>query len=56
MDIVTDPAADLFSDLPHAPGYNILREILIVCDHNAYHIGEFAILRQVMKTWKEAGS
>ena len=28
-----------------------VREILVVTDHNAYHIGEFAILRQVMGTW-----
>jgi hypothetical protein len=32
-------------------GQTILREILLVADHNAYHIGEFAILRQVMQTW-----
>ncbi len=49
--IVQDPATDLTADLAHAPGYNILREILVVSDHNAYHIGEFAILRQVMGTW-----
>jgi hypothetical protein len=29
-----------------------LREILLVADHNAYHIGEFAVLRQVMGTWR----
>jgi len=51
--MVRDPATDLFSDLPHAAGYNILREVLLVADHNAYHIGEFAILRQVMGTWPE---
>ncbi len=51
VDLTADPATDLISDLPHAPGYNILREILVVSDHNAYHIGEFAILRQVMGTW-----
>ena len=39
--------------LPHAPDYTILREILLVVDHNAYHIGEFAILRQVMQTWQQ---
>jgi hypothetical protein len=49
--LVEDPATDLYSDLPHAKGYTILREILLVADHNAYHIGEFAILRQVMDTW-----
>jgi hypothetical protein len=50
-EIVADPRTDLTGDLPHAPGYSILREILVVSDHNAYHIGEFAILRQVMHTW-----
>jgi len=49
--IIENPATSLTADLPHAPGYNILREILVVSDHNAYHIGEFAILRQVMGTW-----
>ncbi len=49
--IVADPVTSLTTDLPHAPGYTVLREILIVSDHNAYHIGEFAILRQVMGTW-----
>jgi hypothetical protein len=39
--------------LAHAPNYTILREILVVADHNAYHIGEFAILRQVMQAWAE---
>lgn len=42
---------DLTAELPHAPGYTYLREILLVADHNAYHIGEFGILRQVMGTW-----
>lgn len=50
--MVADPATDLYAPLPHAPGYNILREILVVADHNAYHIGEFAILREVMGTWR----
>jgi hypothetical protein len=49
--LVKDPTTQLTAPLPHAPGYTILREILLVSDHNAFHIGEFAILRQVMKTW-----
>ena len=50
-DIVKNKALDLTSEIPHAPGYTYFREILLVADHNAYHIGEFAILRQVMDTW-----
>lgn len=51
QELVSDPATDLYAPLPHAPDYIILREILLVADHNAYHIGEFGILRQVMETW-----
>jgi hypothetical protein len=49
--IVLDPEIDLSSEIPHAPGYTYVREVLLVADHNAYHIGEFCILRQVMGTW-----
>ena len=49
--MVQDPTTDLYADLPHAPGYTILREMLLVADHNAYHIGEFGILRQVIGAW-----
>jgi len=50
-DLVKDPATDLFATIPGTPGHTIFREIRIVGAHNAYHIGEFAILRQVMGTW-----
>jgi hypothetical protein len=52
-DIVADPATDLYAPIPHAADYTIFREILVVSDHNAYHIGEFAVLRQVMGTWSK---
>jgi hypothetical protein len=51
QEIVEDPSVDLCAPLPHARDYTVLREILLVADHNAYHIGEFAIIRQVMDTW-----
>jgi len=49
--IVSDRSKDLTAPIPHAQDYTILREILVVSDHGAYHIGEFATLRQVMGTW-----
>ncbi|MBO0796508.1 MAG: DinB family protein [Ktedonobacteraceae bacterium] len=51
IQMVDDPETNLYQTLPHGEGQTILREILLVADHNAYHIGEFAILRQVMGTW-----
>lgn len=53
--IVADPDTDLYAALPHGAKYNVLREILVVADHNAHHLGEFAILRQVMGTWPDEG-
>jgi hypothetical protein len=39
---------NFFEPIPHAKGYNVFREVLLVADHNAYHIGEILTLRQVM--------
>lgn len=49
--IINDPHTDLWAPIPHGTGQTIAREIMVVADHNAYHIGEFAIMRQVMDTW-----
>jgi len=54
-DIVKDPKTDFFRRIPHAKDYNILREILLVADHNAYHVAELVTLRRIlnMKPIKE---
>jgi hypothetical protein len=49
--LVLDPATDLFAVLPGTPGHTVLREVVVVGNHDSYHVGEFAILRQVMGTW-----
>jgi hypothetical protein len=51
-DLVADPNTDLLTPLPHGyGGHTVLREALLVADHNAYHVGELGILRQVMDAW-----
>jgi hypothetical protein len=49
--LVVDETNDLFAVIPGTPGHTLLREVRIDADHNAYHVGEFAVLRQVMGTW-----
>ena len=51
QDLVADSNTDLYAPIPHAQTYTIFREILLVTDHNAYHIGELAILRQILGIW-----
>lgn len=47
--LVRDEDTDLYSDLPHAPGYTVLREILLVADHNAYHLGQIMLIRRALE-------
>ena len=49
--IVKNSQTDIYKNIAHGDGQTILREILLVADHSSYHIGEFAIMRQVMQTW-----
>jgi hypothetical protein len=52
-DLVADPATDLFAEIPHGQGQTILREALLVADHNAYHIGQLVMLRRCLGSWSE---
>lgn len=49
--LAEDTETDLFWRIPWGTGQTIAREIMLASDHNAYHIGELAIMRQVMGTW-----
>jgi len=52
--LVADPRTDLFAPVPSNSAHTVLREALLVADHNAYHTGELAILRQVAEAWSPA--
>ncbi len=51
--LVLDPKTDLFAKIPHGTGQTILREALLLADHNAYHIGQFVIVRRLLGAWHE---
>ena len=51
QDLVADPATDLFAAIPHGEGQTILREALLVADHNAYHLGQLVLLRRLLGAW-----
>jgi hypothetical protein len=53
--LVNDPSSDLFVSLPHGTGQTLLREALLVADHNAYHLGQFVLLRRLLDSWKSEG-
>jgi len=47
--LVTDKDTDLFAEIPHGDGQTILREALLVADHNAYHLGQLMLLRRMLE-------
>jgi hypothetical protein len=52
-DLVADPQTDLFTPLPHGQGQTILREALLVADHNSYHIGQMIAVRRLLGAWNQ---
>jgi hypothetical protein len=52
QDLVANPKTDLFARIPWGDGQTILREALLLADHNAYHLGQFVDLRRLLGAWK----
>ena len=49
--LAADRETDLFARIPHGSGQTYLRELLLVADHNAYHVGQLVALRRRLGTW-----
>ena len=54
MSLVRNPRRDLFARIPNGEGQTILREALLVADHNAYHLGELVYLRRALGAWRRS--
>jgi DinB superfamily len=52
--LVAHPKTDLFARIAHGTGQTILREALLVADHNAYHVGQVILLRRLLGAWKQS--
>ena len=48
--LVTDPSVDLFAKIPHGDGQTVLREALLVADHNSYHLGVLLAMSRILKS------
>jgi hypothetical protein len=51
--LVTNPKIDLHARIPWGEGQTILREALLVADHNAYHLAQLVDIRRLLGTWPE---
>jgi hypothetical protein len=50
--LVKNPKSDLFARIPHGDGQTLMREALLLADHNAYHVGQIVLLRRMLDSWK----
>ena len=48
-ELVEDPLTDLHAKIPHGEGQTILRQALLIADHNAYHLGVLAAMARILK-------
>ena len=51
--LLTRPNADLYKPFLWGTGQNLLREALLIADHNGYHVGELIVLRRLLGAWKK---
>jgi hypothetical protein len=50
--LLNDPARDLYQPLPWGDGQTLLREALLIADHNAYHLGQLLLVRRAVGAWE----
>ncbi|HEX6105854.1 MAG TPA: DinB family protein [Gemmatimonadales bacterium] len=49
--LARDQGTDPFAPIPHGDGQTYLRELLLVADHNAYHVGQLILVRRLLGAW-----
>jgi uncharacterized damage-inducible protein DinB len=54
QELVADESVELLAPIAHGSGQTVLREALLLADHNAYHLGQLAMLRKLMDAWPGA--
>jgi len=47
--LIADTSRDLYAEIPHGQGQTLLREALLVADHNSYHLGQLVFLRKMLE-------
>jgi hypothetical protein len=50
QELVADPANDLFARIPHGTGQTLLREALLLADHNSNHLGALILMSRILKS------
>jgi DinB superfamily len=49
--LIRDPARDLYTKFPWGDGQTLMREALLIADHNSYHLGQLVLVRRLLGVW-----
>jgi uncharacterized damage-inducible protein DinB len=50
--LAADASVDLTAKVPNGDGQTYLRELLLIADHTAYHLGQMIVLRRLLGNWQ----
>ena len=50
--LAADTGTDLEAKIPHGSGQTYMRELVLLIDHTAYHVGQLVLLRRLLGVWK----
>ena len=53
IELVRDTNNDLLAPIPHGNGQTLLREALLIIDHNSYHVGQLVDIRRILNVWRK---
>ncbi len=49
IEMLKDETRDLFEPFPWGDGQTLLREALLIADHNSYHLGQLMLIRRMLE-------
>jgi hypothetical protein len=52
IDLLNKQDVDLLTPFAHGNGQNLLREAMLIADHNSYHTGEIVLIRRMLNDWQ----
>lgn len=52
IQLVEDTSNDLYTPFPYGEGQNLLREAMLIAEHNAYHLGQIVVIRRLLGNWE----
>ena len=51
IELLSNAGDEIYTPLAHGDGQSLLKEALVLADHNSYHAGQIIMLRRMLNDW-----